>query len=74
VTDKEIKGKIKEIVDNPGNAIEIGLKKSWDNTKNFGKDIKNTITKKVKEKEERVEENYEHKRPRTLMMSQKGMK
>jgi predicted house-cleaning noncanonical NTP pyrophosphatase (MazG superfamily) len=69
MSDEEIKDKIKEIIDNPGTAIEKGVKTVID----FGKELTDTMTEKIKEKEKRGKRNYdEHQN--TLMMSDKGTK
>ena len=67
--DEEIKDKIKEVIDNPGNSIEKGMKTLID----FGKEMTDTVTKKIKEKEKRGKSNYDE-HPTTLMMYEKGTK
>ena len=43
---KTIKRKIKKVIDDPGISIEKGLKKGLETTKDFGKEVKNTVIKK----------------------------
>jgi len=66
---EEIKDKIKEVIDNPGTAIEKGVKTVID----FGKELTDTVTEKIKEKEKRGKRKYDE-HPTTLMMSERGTK
>ena len=40
MSDEETKGKIKEVIENPGVSIEKGVKKGLDTIKDFGKNEK----------------------------------
>lgn len=74
MSDEEIKEKIKEIIDNPGDALEKGVKMGWKTVKNVGKETKDTVKKKLKEIEKEEKENYDAKYQSTRMVSDKGMK
>jgi len=70
--DEELKEKIKEIVDNPGVSLEKGVKKGFGTVLELGKDVTDTVTTKIKQKEKRKGSHEEHQN--TLMMSDKVMK
>ena len=53
MNNEEIKGKIKKVVENPGVSIEKGVKKGWETAKDFGKEVKDTVTKKIKKEEKK---------------------
>ena len=44
----EKKKKVKEALDEPGIAIEKGVKKGWGAVKKFGKEVKDKVTKEKK--------------------------
>jgi len=46
---EEKKEKVKEALDEPGKAIEKGVKKGWGAVKKFGKEVKDKITKEKEE-------------------------
>jgi len=46
---EEKKEKIKEVLDEPGKAIEKGVKKGWGIFKKFGKEVKDTVTNEKEE-------------------------
>jgi hypothetical protein len=48
--DKEKKAKVKKALDDPGIALEKGVKKSWGIFKKFGKEVKDTVTEEKDEK------------------------
>jgi len=70
--DEELKEKVKEIVDNPGVTIEKGVKKGLDTVMELGKEVTDTMTTKIKQKEKRKGSHDEHQN--TLMMSDKVIK
>ncbi len=47
--DEEKNKKVKEVIDEPGIALEKTVKKSWGAFKKLGKDVKDKITKEKKE-------------------------
>jgi hypothetical protein len=47
--DEEKNKKVKEVIDEPGIAIEKGVKKGWSVFKKFGKDVKDKVTKEKEE-------------------------
>lgn len=47
--DEEKNKKVKEVIDEPGIALEQTVKKSWGVFKKLGKDVKDKITKEKKE-------------------------
>jgi len=70
--DEELKEKIKEIVDNPGVSLEKGVKKGLDTVLELGKEVTDTVSTKIKQKEKR---KGSHDEPQnTLMMSEKVIK
>jgi hypothetical protein len=48
MSDEEIIGKIKKGAEKSEDAIEKGAKKGWESVKDFGKDVKDSVTKMVK--------------------------
>ena len=70
--DEELKEKIKEIVDNPGVTIEKGVKKGFNTVMELGKEVTDTVTTKIKQKEKRKGSHDEYQN--TLMMSDKVIK
>jgi len=50
---EEKKDKVKEVLDEPGIAIEKGVKKGWGVIKKFGKEVKNAVIKEKKEEEKK---------------------
>ena len=47
--DEEKNTKVKEALDEPGKAIEKGVKKGWGVFKKFGKEVKDKITNEKEE-------------------------
>jgi hypothetical protein len=47
--DEEKKDKVKEVLDEPGIALEQTVKKGWGAVKKLGKDVKDKIIKEKKE-------------------------
>ncbi len=70
--DEELKGKIKEIMDNPGVTLEKGVKKGLDTVLELGKEMTDNVATKIKEKEKR--KGSQDEQQSTLMMSNKVMK
>ena len=48
--DEEKNKKVKEVLDDPGIALEKGVKKGWGIFKKFGKEAKDTVTEEKEEK------------------------
>lgn len=50
MSDEKIIGKIKKVAEKSEDTIENDAKKGWGAVKHFGKDVKDSVTKKEEEK------------------------
>jgi hypothetical protein len=69
---KQVKGKLMEVIDNPGTTIEKGVKRGLETIVDIGKEVTDTVTKKLKEKQRT--EHHDDKYSTSRMVLQKGLK